>query len=132
MLRFLYLTAALSTALIPFLPDVAFGLPLDINAGNSSTVVGYPLSNPNVVIAPGYGYSTAVPYPGYNSTIIVDPGYNSYSPRTPYTINNFGTVIIQPRNNSPISQHSHCGTAVIGNPIPSPVPVDLYTGRFCQ
>lgn len=128
MLRFLYVMTALSTALIPFLPEVAFGLPLDPVYNGSLPTTFDSIGNPHGVIVPNY-YPSGGAYPINNyGTVIVNPN-NRYS-RGAYPINNYGTVIVNP-NNANSNRRSNCGLSRIGNPIPSPVPVNLYTGRFC-
>lgn len=130
MLRFLYLITALSTALIPFLPEVAVGLPLDAEYNGSLPTTFDSISNPYGVIVSPNRYPSGGAYPINNyGTVIVNPS-DRYS-RGAYPINNYGTVIVDPNNANSSSRRSNCGLSRIGNPIPSPVPVNLYTGRFC-
>lgn len=133
MLRFLSLTTALSTALISFLPKVAFGIPPAGNIYDSQSEIAYPSSDSNsVIINSTDRFPTRVGYPVNNQgTVIVNPN-NRLPTRVGYPINNYGTVIINQNNVNRTFRQNSCGSAIIGNPIPSPVPVNLYTGRFCQ
>lgn len=134
MLRFLSLTTALSTALISFLPKVAFGIPPTGNIYDSPTGIIYPSSDSNTVIINSTDrFPARVGYPGNNyGPVIVNPN-NRFPTQVGYPTNNYDTGIINQNNvNRTFQQPSSCGTARIGNPIPSPVPVNLYTGRFCQ
>lgn len=129
MLKFLYLMTALSTALTPFLPEVAFGLPLDAEY-NGSLPTTFDSNNPYGVIVNPNHYPARGAYPINNyGTVIVNPS-DRYS-RGADPINNYGTVIVSPNNLNSTSRRSRCGLSRLGNPIPSPVPVDFYTGRFC-
>lgn len=127
MLRFLSLTTALSTALLSFLPEVAFGIPPTGNIYDSQTGITYPSSGSNTVIFNSNDrFPTQAGYPvNEYGTVIVNQN-NRFPTRVGYPTNNYGTVIINPN-----LRQSNCGTLRIGNPIPSPVPVNLYTGRFC-
>ena len=131
MLRLL-MTTALSTALIPFLPEVAFGIPPTGNIYDSPGIT-YPSNDSNTVIINSTDrFPTRVGYPGNNyGTVIVNPN-NRFPTRVGYPTNNYGTVIINQNNTNRTFQQPSCGSAVIGSPIPSPVPVNLYTGRFCR
>lgn len=136
MLKFLILTTALSALLVPFLPGVAFGLPLVGNSNYSSPVILDPNGN---LVNPNNSYPTGTidPYSGSN-TVIVNPNY-PYSSGiiTPYNsgpktviVNPTGPVIVNPPS-QPAQQYS-CSTAIIGSPIPSAVPLNTQTGRPCH
>ncbi len=154
MLRTLILTNALF-AVVSFMPKVAFGLPSVGNINNSPTaslaqnsypstvIVGpgnsyptgtvYPNSYPNtVIVGPGNSYPTGTVYPNsYPNTVIVGPG-NSYPTGTIYPNSYPGAVIVKPNRVNPPSEQSSCGGIIFGSPIPSPVPVNPYTGGFCR
>lgn len=133
MLRFLLLSVTITAALVPFLPKVAFGLPAVVDINNPPTVILDPNSNSGTVIGnPINRVPTGVVYPINNSGTVIGNPINRVPTGVVNPINNFGTVIINPTNVNPPVQQSSCGSMVFGSPIPSPVPVDAYTGRLCR
>jgi len=132
MLRTLILTNALF-AVVSFMPKVAFGLPSVGNINNSPTASLAQNSYPStVIVGPGNSYPTGTVYPNsYPNTVIVGPG-NSYPTGTIYPNSYPGAVIVKPNRVNPPSEQSSCGGIIFGSPIPSPVPVNPYTGGFCR
>lgn len=133
MLKLLRLSTALAVALVPFLPEAAFSLPSVAQVNNSQTVILDPVNNSGRVIGyPVNRFPTGVSYPVNNYGRVTGYPVNRFPSGASYPINNFGTVIINPNNVNPTPQQSSCGSMIIGSSIPSPVPVDAYTGRFCR
>ena len=107
MLKFLSLSAALSVALVSFLPEVGFSFPRRVVIINNS---------PTVIVPPASNYGTVIVNPSRRyRTRIVDP------------INNSGTEIV-----NPTFQQPSCGSVIMGSSIPSPVPVNPNTGLSCR
>jgi hypothetical protein len=127
MLKFLGFTAALSVACVTFLPEVAFGLPPVVDINNSPTVILDPINNyDRVIVNPINRFPTRRIYPINNyGTVNVYPN-NRFPTRRVYPINNYGTVNVNPNPQQP-----SCGSMIYGSPIPSPVPVNPYTGHRC-
>jgi hypothetical protein len=97
------------------------------------SVQGSRVNQRPIVVAPVHPYGTVIVRPHHpRRSIVIGPTY--YSPSyqlvspvpSRYTTPTYvpSTVIVNP-------YRSQCGTSVIGSPIPSPVPVNLYTGKRC-
>ena len=71
-----------------------------------------------------------------NSTLInptlINPTIKNSTLINPVIVEGTGTPLVvgQPSTTYPIQQRN-CGTFMFGNPIPSPVPIDPYTGLRC-
>ena len=96
----------------------------------------------NVIINP-HNTSQTIIIPGNNSsTIIVTPNNNNYPNSYYYNYGNYGNHNYNnyPNNygnygnynNYPYVQQRNCTNLIQGSPIPSPVPIDTVTGRFCN
>ena len=153
MLKYVILTNALFVAIVSFAPKAAFGLPFG-NINNSPTSLAQNSYPNTVIVSPGNSYPTGTIYPNsYPNTVIVSPG-NSYPTGAIYPNSYPSTVIVSPGNsyptgaispnsypnaaigrpsqvNPPLAQPS-CGGTILGSSIPSPVPVNPYTGHFCR
>jgi hypothetical protein len=109
------------------------------------------------VISPGYSTTTIyVPFGTTTTTTTTDqvitngdPDRNSTStstttydngggfyytnrPRRQYHQHRQPTVVFQQNNIYPYSSPSACTTTMIGSPIPSPIPLNRYTGQPCR
>jgi hypothetical protein len=133
MLKPLSLITALSVATIPLLPQVAHSQTATITfpqviqtqpsvvypSANTRTVIVNPYGNTRTVIIQrnnGFGtngFGTFGTY-GYPQTVIVAP------------IIQPPTVIIKPGYS-----RRTCSTAILGSPIPSPIPLNQATGLPC-
>jgi hypothetical protein len=124
-----------------------------ITGSTSPSVTAQGVFNGN--LPPGYS-STTIYSPSTGLTTTTTKIVTPYSPSQPATIvnpvpipnNNYyyygngvdiqrgitdrpPTIIIQPSNVYAPALPSRCTTAVIGNPIASPVPLDRFTGKPC-
>jgi hypothetical protein len=76
---------------------------------------------------------------GYSSTTTTIDNYpsnNSWHDRGNYSRNRHQhrqeRVIFQQNKVDAGSNRSNCTTTIIGSPIPSPIPIDRYTGQPCR
>lgn len=141
MLKFLSLTAALSTAFVTFLSEASLAMPVILNTNqpsqvmvnstNSSTTGFYsPFNNSNQVIVDPFNRSqTSINGSFYNNPYA---SYNNPYTRTTYPSNGSQLVIINIINVNRIPLQSTCSTAIIGSPIPSPIPINTRTGLPCR
>ena len=113
---------------------------------NSITNITTPIGGdiyPGTKLSPnsnGIYYSNGVPTTSIPSYQNIYPGTNLF----PNPINNYyggGTysqgydrpsVTIQQNDTYPRSFGSNCSTSIVGSPIPSPVPIDRYSGQPCR
>jgi hypothetical protein len=75
---------------------------------------------------------------GYSSTTTTIDNYprnNSFNDRDNYSRNrrhHQERETVRQKNVYPSSDRSNCTTTIIGSPIPSPIPIDRYTGQPCR
>lgn len=129
-----------SVAVAIFIPGVAFALPV-VTINNPQPIID-PFYSSQPIIDPYYGIQPVIPQSIYGSqTVIVNPSRRtntvivSPSNGSQTVIVNQGkrsqTVIVNPNNSYPIFGQSNCSSMIMGSPIPSPVPMNTQTGRFC-
>ena len=141
MLKFLSLTAALSTAFVTFLSEASLAMPLILNTNQPSQVMvnstngwttGFygPFNNSSqVIVAPFNRPQTSINGSFYNNPYA---SYNNPYTRTTYPSNGSQIVIINIINVNRIPMQATCSTAIIGSPIPSPIPLNTRTGLPCR
>jgi hypothetical protein len=118
-----------------------------VNPTNPSPTITDPNSNNGTVIVNPTNPSPTITDPNSNGTVIVNPTnpyVNSYPLETITPNSNPSVVIVKPSapvivnpsqpnvTSQPEHHQSNCGGVIFGSPIPSPVPVNPYTGRFCH
>jgi hypothetical protein len=94
-----------------------FGYP---NGSFSQTVIINPSDNKQIIVIPGNNVRTIIVNPSNGYYNQGDNQYNGYNPGYNNGYNNG------------YNQIRNCTTLIPGSPIPSPVPIDSVTGKFCN
>jgi hypothetical protein len=133
MLKFLSLTAALSTAFVTLLSGPSLGFPLVLNTNDPSQVIFNPTNGSTTGFYDPFNNSRQVIFnPSNGSQTVIGSPYNNPYTRTTYPSNGSQIVIINIINVNRIPLQSTCSTAIIGSPIPSPIPLNTRTGLPCR